>query len=674
MYLLHLKQLIHIVIHIMSKTASALDMPQADECPLCIEKYNRTTKKCIACPYCDYKACATCMKRVILTQSQFHCINGDFDIVTVPSPVDPTQQIRQRKYRCGLTFTRRFLAENFTQSFVCTELKARRQDVLFELEQTHLPAAQTYAARRKRAQQNKYLRIKLNQDNYHIQLENRVTIAINELELYKLSQNSPVKTRSYEVKQRMNELKQQIFNLNKINNEIHRGRYAAPGQPAAYEIDTRVEPYRHEITGEEPNELTETVKPKVVLSFILRCPKPTCNGFINGETHLCGLCGIHVCPQCNVETEVDAAGRTRNHTCNPADKESYDMLKKDAKSCPRCTATIIKASGCDHMWCSSCKTHFNWRSGEILNHSSNPEYYEYLRRTNREIAREPGDNPDAVCVNGQGYAMGHNLISEFRRELSNMYIVANTPGYTYYDLIFNVIQFCEHLPVVFHNVDNENIDIARNSLILRAQYLNGEIDITTFKRRALLEVNRREFRLEKANIINTYRITMTDILNRYLEYIKESIRNYCNAAEIVPKSNTQTQANERRRIELNRIANALVNAAGYPFRPPVIAPEFVSKYDETEILQHQSAIIAILMDYKLEDEICNINEIINESLKITYKMFCITDNSYKLYIQYKREDGDAPPRFTFAPLPVISRKKTAKKNTDEPANEEANIA
>lgn len=105
----------------MSKTASALDIPvaaqAADECPLCMEKYNRLSKKPVECPYCQYTACTTCMKRVILTQSQFHCINGDFDIVTVPSPVDPEKQIRQRKYRCGLPFTRRFLAEKFTQAF-----------------------------------------------------------------------------------------------------------------------------------------------------------------------------------------------------------------------------------------------------------------------------------------------------------------------------------------------------------------------------------------------------------------------------------------------------------------------------------------------------------------------------------------------------------------------------
>lgn len=650
----------------MSKTASALDTAtpapkQAKECPLCVEPFNRSTKKCIACPFCDYKACATCMKRVILTQSQFHCINGDFDIVTVPSPVDPTVQIRQRKYRCGLPFTRRFLAENFTLAFACTELKARRQDVLFELEQTQLPAAQAYAARRKRAQENTILARTTYKDQRQIKLENDVAIANAELEIYHLRQERDIKVPTPTSKERQKEIGGRIIELQNLirqhvrtNSDITRGRYTTDAaQPPLYQIDRHIEPYEQEVRGEPapvpqfamiPGSAEVTASNKPTLSFILRCPKTTCNGYINTQTHLCGLCETHVCPQCNVETEVDAAGRTRNHTCNPTDKESYDMLKKDAKSCPRCTATIIKSEGCDHMWCSSCKTNFNWRTGEILQHSSNPEYYAYLRRMNQTIPREPGDIAGAAgqCIAGQGYPVGAAIVNQYAIVLGEIrgFHISDIHPYPHYDIVMQLSRFCEHLPMETQ-LQHINYEVARKSLILRAQYLNGEIDRDEFKRKALIESNRRELAEEKAAILNTFIVMATDILNRHLEFVKGAIREYCAASGFV----IEPCVNAGQRFSTLVKGTNGKRLYKYP----------KSRYSAEQIYEHFKAIVVILMDYKLEEEIYVARDVINESLKLVYKSFGIVANDSKRYIM-QRPDEEC---FRFVPNTPVSRKKKA---------------
>jgi hypothetical protein len=118
--------------------------------------------------------------------------------------------------------------------------------------------------------------------------------------------------------------------------------------------------------------------------FVRQCPIEKCKGFLN-EDWYCGLCERKYCKECN-ET------LTCNHECNPETVKTMKLLNKDSKSCPKCGTVIHKTSGCAQMWCVSCHTAFNWRTGEIeTGRIHNPHFIEFKKRTS--MSREHGDIP-----------------------------------------------------------------------------------------------------------------------------------------------------------------------------------------------------------------------------------------------------------------------------------------
>lgn len=95
------------------------------ECQICCEKINLSTRKCVACPFCEFAACRTCCETYILGESTFRCM----------SPA------------CGREWTRQFISSVFTGVFMNGPLKARREQLLFDNERALLPATQPLVER-----------------------------------------------------------------------------------------------------------------------------------------------------------------------------------------------------------------------------------------------------------------------------------------------------------------------------------------------------------------------------------------------------------------------------------------------------------------------------------------------------------------------------------------------
>ena len=108
------------------------------------------------------------------------------------------------------------------------------------------------------------------------------------------------------------------------------------------------------------------------------CPKPDCGKTVV-KPRFCSCtnrtqceCGIEVCFKCGKEWHV---GRCRDDG-NTA-FQVYGMLHSVAK-CPKCKVRTEKASGCNHMTCARCGTHFCWLCREKMdqekpeNHFVNP--------------------------------------------------------------------------------------------------------------------------------------------------------------------------------------------------------------------------------------------------------------------------------------------------------------
>lgn len=95
------------------------------------------------------------------------------------------------------------------------------------------------------------------------------------------------------------------------------------------------------------------------------CMNLTCNGSLN-DNFVCMTCDTAFCKQCEKHF-------TQGHKCNEDDIASLKEIN-NFTHCPGCGLAIERAQGCTAMTCASCKTSFNYLSGERQTAGShNPE-------------------------------------------------------------------------------------------------------------------------------------------------------------------------------------------------------------------------------------------------------------------------------------------------------------
>jgi hypothetical protein len=117
--------------------------------------------------------------------------------------------------------------------------------------------------------------------------------------------------------------------------------------------------------------------------FIKPCPIGNCRGFLSSQWK-CGLCDSKVCKDCHTLSEDE-------HKCDPDLVKNVVEISNSTKSCPSCGTAIFFLGGCSQMFCTSCATAFDWRTGRIEKGViHNPHYYEYLK-THGDLRRNAGD-------------------------------------------------------------------------------------------------------------------------------------------------------------------------------------------------------------------------------------------------------------------------------------------
>ena len=117
------------------------------------------------------------------------------------------------------------------------------------------------------------------------------------------------------------------------------------------------------------------------VKFTRGCPHPECRGFLD-ELWKCGICSRSFCEQCNEECND-------GHVCDPQLVKTMKLINRDTKPCPKCSTMIHKIDGCAQMWCTTCQTAFDWRTGNVeKGRIHNPHYFEFKSKS-----REHGDIP-----------------------------------------------------------------------------------------------------------------------------------------------------------------------------------------------------------------------------------------------------------------------------------------
>ena len=212
--------------------------------------------------------------------------------------------------------------------------------------------------------------------------------------------------------------------------------------------------------------------------FVMACPNNDCRGYLSTQ-YKCELCKIFTCPTC-----LDIIGYNKHdqHTCNPDNVTSAEMIKKDTKSCPSCGVRIFKISGCNQMWCTECQVAFDYNTGKIDKGTiHNPHFQAYLEQQNNGATPR---NPQDILCGGlcSIYQLNSRVITKLRayyKDYKNKLYetLEEEPALKYIMRIHRAISTITYYNLVHAR---ENVRELQNLQELRVDYLLKKKDKEAF--------------------------------------------------------------------------------------------------------------------------------------------------------------------------------------------------
>ncbi len=277
---------------------------------------------------------------------------------------------------------------------------------------------------------------------------------------------------------------------------------------------------------------------KQAAQFIRKCPADGCEGFLSSAWK-CGVCNIWACPHCFAAKGFD---KNEEHTCNPDDVASAELIKKETKPCPACGTRIFKISGCDQMWCTACHIAFSWRTGMRVNGViHNPHFYAFQREGGAAVIQNPGAQicgglPTYYQIRDRKRALYHNKV--FRKWIDNA--LSNMKGdewrrYTYPNQkllaglennIQNIHRGANHFQYTILDRFRQHCQQAQDNKELRIKFICGEMTEQNMKTQLLkrdTQYNKRQALLHVYELMGAvYTETVIDIHNAMLEFVRDN--------------------------------------------------------------------------------------------------------------------------------------------------------
>jgi hypothetical protein len=248
---------------------------------------------------------------------------------------------------------------------------------------------------------------------------------------------------------------------------------------------------------------------KEASKFVMPCPADDCRGYLS-TAYKCGNCEKYTCPECMVV--VGNERKPADHVCDQEKVESVKFIKSNTKPCPSCGERIGKTSGCDQMWCVTCKTAFSWRSGKIDNGPvHNPHFYQYQAQNPGGGMRNPRDVPcgGLVQMNGVHY-MRRYIKAAFQKESPDIVGVTNKVCNQVMILHRTISHYTfDTIPQVRQEI--QNLD---NTLQIRVNYL--------MNKSTREEVASEAYRLDTSRKNRTDKLHLYELLSTFgIERFKE---------------------------------------------------------------------------------------------------------------------------------------------------------
>ena len=529
-------------------------------CIICDEKV--TPSKATCCPYCEFNPCRTCVRKYVLNETETKCMN------------------------CKKTWTRAQQNVILLPAFVNSELRAHQEQVFYEREMALFPTTIEVIEERRVVYGLNY-ELRIIQEKVSAKWANLryLSTLIRENKKRISLQETMPKMFSYINLDKFKEENRKIqiqYEREKVEATQDQQREQVVRRFLGMTPENRKIAMANHIDGADPAEILETLRrtgqlgdasKRARTQFIRACPIESCRGFLSQQWK-CGLCNVYTCSKCNVpkcnvpndkvepspteeptegnessaslnikeeksttdavsasasEADADAVAESASeaasddHVCNPDDVATAELLAKDTKPCPQCGTGIFKIDGCDQMWCTECKTAFNWRTGQLeTGHFHNPHYFEYQRRmgTNvRNILDMPCNAMQPDQYHGVLYHLINIAVSPVDREHRGLKPLSRETKHTLQtktiDYAVSIEQFANRI------LPRYRPDAIQNNLELRVQYLTEQITKEEFKSALSRESKQFNKKREIGQVIQTVVFGMSDILTRLATLLRE---------------------------------------------------------------------------------------------------------------------------------------------------------
>lgn len=256
--------------------------------------------------------------------------------------------------------------------------------------------------------------------------------------------------------------------------------------------------------------------------YVRNCPDNDCRGYLN-RSWVCGVCNKNVCNKCH---EI-IVGTKEEHACIPENVETAETIMRETVPCPKCSTRIFKISGCNQMFCTQCKTPFDWRTGRVINGEiHNPHYFEWLRSRQGENAPAPAAAARRECgqhVSASDFSTAVYMFESQKRNISN-------------PKEHQMIETYRNILHLAHEIEPRyNIDVYSLNRNIRINYMMSRIDETEF-RETILRTNREaEKKQEWRQVFNMISTSCRDVIDRL----------YDNLVDLRDKTNMPASVRQR---------------------------------------------------------------------------------------------------------------------------------
>lgn len=462
------------------------------DCIICAEP----RKQFVKCSDCGTEICVGCIKTYLLTQLTPRCM------------------------QCNAVWSQLYLRKSLPLDWVDGEYKVHCKTILLDLEKSYMPTTMDSYQNYKHLKQAEQGFDDFNAtqfpliSKYEEDLKNTRTFIKS---LDKKKEKEIIKDYMDDCKI----LEKRISSLKSEKITLHTHLYHC-----------RAIVHNTEINMEE----------KSVSVFIKPCGEPDCRGFLQktGENLVCGICSTTYCKTCEVKTISSSTSLSAvPHQCKQEDIETCKLIQTSTKPCPKCGVRIQKSFACDHMFCTSCKSSFNWKTGKLIDHrrTTNPLFYQWLEsRTDeaRAVARQiqGEDRGDRVLTSIDDITMFHDFFVSFEP--------VDPEWQRFWHLTEKYMPLYRHIHIDQSSVRNNfdtvlrDIELKINDLglqeygpninrLVRCKYLHGEIDQTTLSTLCMKQYKQLFYNNEMVALLQDVKNKCSTMIKDYLKQLKDAV-------------------------------------------------------------------------------------------------------------------------------------------------------